>query len=457
MWAVDALVALAPADAPRLNEVRLDMTVFGYLALLTLATGFVFGLAPALQHSRIDLLANLKDGGRTASGGSRTLRRGLVVAEIALALMLVAGAGLLVSTFVRLQAADLGFRTDGVLTGTVNPPRVPYDTPAKHRVFYDQVLEKAANLPGVQQAALASVLPLNAGDSDTSFRIEGRPVPQAQSETPVTWYRQVSAGYFDAIGMPLRRGRGFGPREAAPSVVVNETFVRTYFPAEDPLGRRIRFSSDGDWFTIVGVVADARSRGAREATRVETFIPYWQLTEPGMTVVLRGTSPARFAAPLREAVASIDRNVPVVGIQTMTQAFGASIAQPRFFATLAAAFAMLALVLAAVGVYGVMSYSVARRTTEIAVRMALGAARPEVYRLVVGEGLKLALLGVLLGVGGALLVGRSLGSLLFGIGPTDPRLILGTVVLLLAVAIAACLLPAWRASRVEPMASLRSS
>ena len=440
------------------TEVGLDATVFAFAALLTLATGVAFGLAPALQASRTGVTHALQDAARGGSGvAGRALRRALVVAEIALALMLLTGGALLLQTFVRLQSADLGFNPENVLVGSVNPPRASYDTRAKYHALYDQLLEKAAALPGVQQAALASVLPLS-GDSDTSFSIEGRPAPASQSETPITWYRQVSAGYFDAMGMTMRRGRVFAAGEPAPSVVVNETFVRTFFPREDPLGRRVRFSSEADdpWFTIVGVVADAKARGAREAAKVETFIPYWQQVDGGMVVILKSANPGQLAAPLRAAVSSLDRNLPVSGITTLSAMVGDSIAQPRFVATLAAVFAALALVLAAIGLYGVMAYAVSQRTTEIGVRMALGATPREVFRLVIADGLRLAALGTALGVTGSLIMAQWLAALLFGVRPGDPATLAVTAVVLLFVSTFASIVPARRATRVDPMVAIRS-
>ena len=455
VWAVAGLVAIAPANAPRVGEVGLDRTVFAFAALMTLVTGVLFGLAPAMQSSRAQVTDSLKEGGRgSVTLPGRALRRSLIVAEVALSLMLLTGGGLLVQTFLRLQAADLGFDTRNVLVGLVNPPRATYDTPAKHVAFYDQVYERAKALPGVEKAALVSVLPLG-GDSDMSFEIEGRPLPRSPSETPVTWYRLVTASYFDTVGMQIRRGRGFESREAAPSIIVNESMAKKFFPGEDALGRRLRFG-DSPWFTIVGIVGDARIRGAREAVRIETFIPYWQFPEPGMNILLKAAGdPALLAGPLKQAVASLDPTIPVQGITTLSEIVGESIEQPRFFAMLSAAFAVLALVLAAVGIYGVMAYVVAQRTTEIGVRMALGATQREVFHLIVGDGLRVTAMGVALGIAGSMLVSRWLTTLLFGVKPGDPLTLALTAVLLLMVAAAACFVPARRATRVDPMVALR--
>jgi putative ABC transport system permease protein len=457
IWAVDALVAVAPANAPRLAEIRLDPAVFGFAALLTCVTGVLFGIAPALTAIKGDVILPLKGGMRGSAGSSgNVMRRVLIAAEMALALMLLTGGGLLLQTFLHLQAADLGFNPERVVVGFINPPRAAYDSAAKYRAFYDQVLERAAAIPAVEKAALASVLPLS-GDSDTNFAIEGRPPSASPSDSPVTWYRLVSAEYFDVMGMTLRAGRAFVDREPAPSTVVNETFARRYFAGENPIGRRIRFGGDDDpWFTIVGIIADARARGAREAPRIEVYVPYWQQTESGTYVLLKTSAPlGPMSAALKQVVSSLDRNVPLATVSTLADMVGESIEQPRFFAMLSVAFALLALTLAAIGIYGVMAYAVSQRTGEIGVRMALGATPTEVFRLVVGDGLRLALAGVVVGVAGSLLVARWLTTLLFGIQAGDPATFIATAALLLTVAGLASYVPARRAARVDPMEALR--
>jgi putative ABC transport system permease protein len=458
-WAVDGLVTIAPASAPRISEVRLDLTVFLFAGLLSIVTGVLFGLMPAIHSSRRDIVQPLKDASRgNVVVAGRGFRRVLIAAEVAIALVVLTAGGLLLRTFVHLRATDLGFDPENVLVGSVNPPSAGgYDTREKHRAFYDQVLERARALPGVRTAALASVLPLS-GDSDMSFVIEGRPAPTSASRTPATWYRLVSAEYFETMGVRIAAGRSLADKPATPSVVVNETFARTFFPGEEALGKRVRFGDDkSPWFTIVGVSADVKTRGARESAIVETFIPYWQFTEPGMTVVLRTAGdPALLSAPLRQAVAAIDRNVPVSGLGTLDAMVADSIEQPRFFALLAGAFAALALVLAAIGIYGVMAYVVSQRTSEIGVRMALGATSREVFRLVLGDGLRLTAVGLVIGVAGSIAAGRWLKSLLYGVGSGDWLTTAATASMLLAVAMLACLLPARRAMRVDPMAALRA-
>ena len=458
VWGVAALVAVAPDGAPRINEIGLDGTVLTFAILLTLLTGVLFGLAPALQASRAEFTTALKEGARgTAGGAGHRARRILIVAEVAIALVLLVGSGLLLRTFLRLQAFDLGFDPQRVLTGTVIPPATKYPTGAQRIAFYDQLVERTAALPGVQIASISSVIPF-AGDSDMTVWIEGRPLPRDDSEALATWYRLVSADYLKAMAIPVHRGRGFVRNEPAPVVIVSDTAVRRFWPSEEPLGRRVRFSdkADAPWFTVIGVTGDVRVSGARGDARPEMYLPYWQLPEPGVNVVLKTAGdPALLAGPLRQAVREIDRDMPVSAIAPMTSLVADSISQPRFFALLVAIFAALAMTLAAVGIYGVMSYAVAQRTSEIGVRMALGAAGQDVFRLVVGDGLRMAALGVIIGLAGAFLIARSLTTLLFGIRPGDPLTFLSTGALLLAVAALASFIPAVRAARVDPMVALR--
>jgi putative ABC transport system permease protein len=458
IWGTDALVALAPENTPRLNEIGVEPRVLGFAALVTLLTGLIFGLAPAVQAARGGVTQSLKDGARGGSAtGGRTLRRALVGVEVALALVLLTGGLLLLQTFVRLQKTDLGFSAENILIGFVSPPRA-LDTAPKLRAFYDQIFEKVRALPGVQKAALTSVIPLGGGDSDTGFRIEGRPEPQSQSERPVTWYRDVSASYFDTMGIKLVKGRLFEERDPTPSVVVNETFAQRYFPGEEAIGQRLRFSPDLPLFTIIGIVGDVKMAGALEPkSRVETYVPYWHFTERGMAIVLKSPgNPTQLVAPLRQAVAAIDRDVPVSNVTPLSDLVRESIDQPRFIATLAAAFAILALTLAAIGIYGVMAYSVSQRMMEFGVRLALGAARSEVFRLVLRDALTLTVAGVVVGVGGSYAISRALRSLDYGITTVDPLTLAMTSVALVTIALIASIIPARRATRVDPMVALRS-
>ena len=465
-WGVEALVAIAPQGAPRVGEIKaigLDGAALTFAAALILLTGLVFGIVPALHASRPNLTPSLKDGGRGSSAavGNRT-RRALVVFEVAIALVLLVGSGLLLRTLVSLQRFDLGFTPDRVLVGTVLPPRVSYSTAEQQVAFYDRLLERISGLPGVDTAALSSVLPLG-GDSDMSVLVEGKPAPRTDAETTAVWYRIVSPTYFTAMTIPIERGRSFQPREAAPSVVVSATTARRFWNGEEPIGRRMRFSEDASapWFTVIGVAGDVRMRGARGESRSEVYLPYWQFPELGTNVVLKLSSdaagpPERLAATLAQAVREVDPDIPVGNVTAMTRLVSESIDDPRFLAILVAVFAALALALAAIGIYGVVAYAVAQRTNEIGVRMALGAGSRDVFALVVGDGLRLTALGVLVGVVAAAAVSASLQSLLFGVAPLDVATFGAMTAMLVTASAVACLLPARRASRVDPIVALRS-
>ncbi|HEX6465481.1 MAG TPA: ABC transporter permease, partial [Vicinamibacterales bacterium] len=458
VWGVSGLKAIAPAGTPRIEEVSLDSGVLAFAAAVSVLTGIVFGLVPAWQASRETLTPALNQGGRgrTGDGGGRA-RRWLIVAELALALMLLVGAGLLGRTFIALQRADLGFNPDHVLAGFVLPPPAVYRTDAQRRVFYDRLLERAVALPGVKEAALSSVMPLG-GDSDTDFTIEGRPKPRTAADATTVWYRVVSAGYFSTAGIPLRHGRLFTPADAEPVVVINEAMAKRYWPTEDAVGNRIHFAGSASAaFTVIGVVGNVEMRGPRGALRDELYVPYWQLPEAGINVVLKTTiDPAALVEPLKHAVKELDPTLAVSGAQPLAVTAANANGSARFYATLVAGFATLALVLAAVGIYGVMSYTVSQRSAEIGVRLALGANAGQIFRLVVGESLALAGAGLAIGAGGALVARRWLRTLLYGIGTTDAATFGGTAAALLFVAFLASYLPARRATRVDPMTALRT-
>jgi putative ABC transport system permease protein len=458
-WGVDLLMAFVPAGGPLNREVGLDVPVLIFTAVVTLLTGLAFGVAPALQTSRPDMAASLKEGGKHgASAGTRRLRRALVAAEVAVAITLLVGAGLLARSFVNLQGTYLGFDPAGVLVASVSPPSARYPEDPQRVAFYDRLIERAAALPGVRTAALTSIIPLAIGDSDMSFLIEGVPPPATGEDYPVGWYRIVSPGYFDTLRLPLARGRTFEESEPAPVFVVNEAMVRKYWPAEDPLGRRIRLSRNGPWFTLVGVVGDVRQRGARETPQPQMYFPYRQFIEPGAVVVALRTDgdPLALASSLRSAVREIDADLPVYGVARLDELVSGSVAQPRFVMLLVVVFAALALSLAAVGIYGVMSYTVVQRTGELGVRMALGASPGDLFRLLLGDALRVTAAGLAIGCGAALLLGRTMRGLLFGVSSADPLTFAATTAFLLGVALLASYLPARRATRVDPLLALRT-
>ena len=456
-WGVSALKTLAPDGTPRIDEVTVDARVLAFTAGLSLATGLLFGLVPAAHAARDRFAGALKQAGRAqmSDGGGR-VRRTLIVAELALALVLLVGGGLLLRTFLALQRVDLGFNPSRLLTGFVLPPPAAYRTDAQRLVFYDALLARTAALPGVTEAGLSSVLPLS-GDSDTDFLIEGRPAPTRSSDAFITWYRVVSANYFHMMEIPLKRGRVFRDREAEPTIVVNESMAKRFFPAEDAIGRRIRIGGEqAPWLTIVGIVADVHVRGAREATVSETYIPYWHDPEAGINVVLKTAGdPALLQEPVRRAVKEIDPSIAVASIATMGEIVAGSIGGSRFYAMLVAIFAGLALTLASVGIYGVMSYAVAQRTQEIGVRLALGAGQGAIFAMIVGESLKLAAVGLAVGLAGSVGLGKAIGRMLFGVPATDLATFAATAALLIAVACLAAYVPARRAMRIDPMNALR--
>ena len=462
MWGVDLLLALTPKDLLGLRDVGVDYRVLGFTFGVSVLTGVLFGLAPALEASRPNLNESLKEGGRGAVTGGRNhrLRDMFVVAEIALALVLLIGSGLMIRSFARLQSVDPGFDAKNLLTVRVLLPRLRYGEDPPCKAFFKQLTERVQALPGVRSAGTVSYLPITSGGAATIFDIEGRP-PLPPGEELVGDVRVVDGGYFGTMGIPLLQGRTFNERELTDEshvVVINETMARDYFPGEDPIGKRVTISMKDENVPseIIGVVRDARYIGLDTAVRPMTYWPYPELVYSGMTLVVRTEGePLALAESVRREVLAIDKDQPVADVRTMESWVSDSVSRTRFSAMLLGIFAGVALLLAAVGIFGVMSYAVSERTHEIGVRMALGARTSDVLALVVRQGMVLALVGVGIGLGAAFGLTRVMVSLLFGISATDPITFAAIPVLLALVALLACYLPARRAARVDPMIALR--
>jgi putative ABC transport system permease protein len=459
-----ALLALAPPDLPRVESIGIDRTVLLFTAALSLLVGVLFGLAPARQASKLDLNEVLKEGGRSQSGGSggQRTRMVLVVSEIALALVLLIGAGLLLKSSWRLQQVNPGFNPDHVLKGRVIPPRAKYQDAASVTNFYQQLLERLRALPGVQGAEATTSVLMKRVHNSGMFVIEGRPV-EPTGQRPELPLDSVTPGYFRLLGIPLLKGRVFDDRDTRESqrvVIINETMARRFWPNEDPLGKRFQFGDRANpqapWLTIAGVVADTKRQGLDANVRIECFLPHAQSPARAMELVVRtGDNPLALARTVREAVWSLDKDLPLSEIQTVEQMFGERTAPRRFNLLLFGVFAAVALVLAAVGIYGVMSYTVAQRTHELGIRLALGAQSRDVLRLILGKGLALALLGVTLGLLAAYGLTRWLATLLYGVSATDTLTFALIAALLLGVALLACFIPARRATKVDPIVALR--
>jgi putative ABC transport system permease protein len=463
VWGLSALVALAPTDIPKLDKAVIDMPVLAYTLAISLITGLAFGLVPALQASKPDLNDALKEGGRGSTGAAGIrMRNLLVVAEIALSLVLLVGAGLLIRSFMRLQQFELGFRPDHLLTMRVQLPGTKYREERQVATFYQQLLERIEAVPGVQSAGASSTIFLSDTPNSTNFSIEGRPVPRGAESIEVP-FDSISPNYFRVMGIPLLRGREFDDRDvrdAPPVVIINQTFVDRFFPNEDPIGKRFVYGTPGpnnqNWITIVGVVADMRRTGFDRPVRPETFLPEAQNPDGALTIVARtSVDPASLGSALSSQVWSIDPDQSVYDIQTMDQTLAVMLSQRRFNMLLLGIFAGVALVLAAVGIYGVMSYAVTQRTHEIGIRMAMGAQTGDVLNLVVRHGLLLAGSGITIGLVISLGLTSLMSSLLYGVGTKDPITFIAIPAVLAGVALGACFVPARRATRVDPMVALR--
>jgi putative ABC transport system permease protein len=462
MWGVEILVALSPGNIPRLDEVRLNLMVLAFTLGVSVMTGIIFGIFPALHATNPSLTESLKEGGRSSTGGIRgnRLRSSLVISEIAIALVLLVGAGLMIKSFVRLQEVDPGFRPERILTADMSLPRAKYKEPAQVIAFYDQFMKRISSQPGVESVAAITTLPLSGGGAIASFEVEGRPEPPPNQVVDAE-YRVVTPAYFTTMGIPLIRGEGFTERHTrdAPSVmIINETMARRYFPGEEPIGKRINLGNpqSDPWRTIIGVVKDVHDEGLDTDPYPQMYSPLAQFPANAMTLVARtGGDPLALAPNIRGELAAIDRDQPLTNLRTMEQVMSQSISRQRFNMTLIAIFSVVGLILATVGIYGVMSYSVTQRTHEIGIRMALGAQARDVLKLVVGQGMLLALVGVGAGLVIAFGLTRVMSSLLFGVSATDPLTFGAVALLLAAVAALACFIPARRAMKVDPMVALR--
>jgi putative ABC transport system permease protein len=459
-WMVDLLVSFAPTGTPRIEEVAIDPAVLLFTLGIALLTGVAFGLAPALLASRTNFSSALKEGGRdtsTTSRGSR-VRSALVVSEVALALMLLIGAGLLIKSFVNLQHVDPGFNPKNVLRVDITIPRTRYPERNQSAAFYKQLLDRVSTLPGVDYAGAVSSLPLSGGGTDSNFAIEGQP-PAEPDRRPVAWYSSITPGYFRAMGVRLVKGRDLtdlDSADAAKVVIVSETMARRYFPDSEPLGKRLVFGGGKDLREIVAVVSDVKFFGLNVDSRPSMYFPHAQNPARGMSLVVRSQGdPMTLAAAIRGEVSRLDPDLAVSNVMTIEQLVGTSLAEPRFVLMLLGAFAVVAMLLSAIGVYGVVSYSVTQRSHEIGVRMALGARASDVLKLVVGQGMTLVLGGVGLGLIAAYAMTRVMETLLFGVRATDVTTFASTALLLAGVALGACLVPARRATKVDPMESLR--
>jgi putative ABC transport system permease protein len=458
-WGTQALTALAPASFPRTANVAIDGRTLAFTLGLALVTGLIFGLLPAIQASKHDLQHVLKEGmrGTTAGGGARGA---LVVSQVALSLILLVGAGLMIRSFARLTALSPGFDPDGVLTARINLPGSKYRTPEQQGQFYGSLLERLRGAPGVSDVSAINWLPFAGGGSATDFWIEGRPKPQPGAEWGAD-IRAVDSTYFRTMRMRFLRGATFDRRataQAPKQVVVNEAFVRKHFPTENPLGHHVLMPW-GDTLNgeIVGVVNDARHRGLDSIADPTIYWASSQWPWTQMTLVMRSNAdPMRLVPLVSREVHALDADLPVADVKPMVAWLGQSVAQRRFSMALLAIFASVALILAAIGIYGVLAYSVAQRTREIGVRMALGARETAVLSMVVRQGMRVVLTGIAIGVAGALVLTRVLTSLLYGVSATDPVTFIAVAGMLAAVALLASYLPARRAARVDPLVALRA-
>ncbi len=473
VWGTRALVAVGPAAIPRLDSVTIDARVVLFLTAITVLTSVVFGLMPAMHSSTVNLSDSLKETGRGGSDGVRRnrFRNFLVASEFALALMLLIGAGLMVRSFFALESIDPGFDPHNVLSMVVSVAGSKESDAGHRAMFYQQLLEKVRALPGVESASGINHLPIEGDIWGWPFTIEGRP-KSAPGESPAGVYRIVTPGYFQAMRLPLLSGRDIAATDAANApgvVIINERAAAKFWPGENPIGKRVTFDDDRTnpqtWLTVIGIAKNAKQSDWTAKIFPEVYLAAFQnkqfIGDPGshfayITLVVRTTGdPGSLASAVKDTVWSFDRNLPVSEVVTMDGVVAEANAEPRFEMLLLGVFAAVALALAAVGIYGVMSYSVTRRTHEIGIRVSLGASRANILLLVVRQGMALALVGSAVGIAGALVLSRLMTKLLYGVLPNDPITFGAVAILLMFIALVATYIPARRAMRVDPMVALR--
>ncbi len=464
IWIVDLFVRLSPGDIPRLDQASVDLRLLGFALFVSVLAGIGFGLLPAFHAARTQLNTALKDGSKGTEGGQRKYaRNALVVVEVAFAQVLLVGAALLAISYLRVTQINPGFNPDRVLTAKIAPARQKYPDPKSRSSFYATVLANLQQLPEVESAAMVMSLPLSGASMNRGFRVEGRPEPKADENVTMD-FQIISPDYFSTLQIPITRGRVLSAADTENServIVINESMARRYWPNENPVGKRLAVgesSKDTAWRTIVGVVADNRHASLSEMPVPTAFISYKQDLEswPRMGFVIKAkTDAASLTSVVRKTLASVDPTQPVYAIEPMTNLLSASIAQRRFIMSLLGSLAAVGVLLAMVGVYGVISFSVSERTHEIGIRLAVGARTADVLRMVVGQGMKLAVVGIAIGLGAGLALTRLLTSMLFQVSPTDFRTYTAVAIGLSGVALVACYLPARRATKVDPLVALR--
>jgi putative ABC transport system permease protein len=460
VWGTAALMSLEPDNIPRLNEVGVDTRVFLFTLAVSIVTGIVFGLVPGIRAAKPDLNEALKEGSKGSMGSvaSKHTRGVLVALEVALSLVLLVGAGLMIRSFLRLQQTNLGFNPENVLTVNLTLPESRYPEERQQVSFFQDALARLQSVNGVQSVGATTSLPLTLSVNGSDFRIEGHPDPEPGKELIINM-SSVSPGYFHTLGVPMLKGRDFSDRDnkdAPEAAIINSDLARTYFPDEDPIGKRMKFTDTESWISIVGVSGDVKQLGQDIGVKPEIYFPYLQVPASSMSLVARtAKEPLSLVGAVKTQIQLIDKDLPIDDAKTMQQLLANSKSGRRFNLILLTGFALVALVLAMVGIYGVMSYTVAQRTHEIGIRVAVGAQSSDVFRMVIGQGMVLALIGIAFGLAGACALTRLMTTMLFGVEPTDPVTFITIVVLLAGVALVACYIPGRRATKVDPLVALR--